>query len=130
MSAEEEGQFEKSEICWICNELIENDKVRDHCHITGKYREAEHWKCNINLKISKKLPLIFHNLRGYDSHLIFKELSNFNCNIDVIPNGLEKYMSFSLNKNIVYIDSMMFMNSSLDKLVKNLNDLKYLIRIG
>ena len=73
MSAEEEKQFEKAEICWICNKLIENDnKVRDHCHIAGKYRGAAHWNCNINLKISKKLPVIFHNLRGYDSHLIFK----------------------------------------------------------
>ena len=51
---EEEEQFEKTEICWICNKLIENDKVRDHCHITGKYRGAAHWKCNINLKMGKK----------------------------------------------------------------------------
>ena len=103
MSVEEEEQFERSNICWICNKLIENeDKVRDHCHIIGKYREAAHWNCNINLKVSKKLVVIFHNSRGYDSHLIFKELSKFNCNIDVIPNGLEKYMSSSLNKNIVF----------------------------
>ena len=53
MSAEEEEQFETSEICRICNKLIKNDKVRDHCHITGKYRGDPHWNCNINLKISK-----------------------------------------------------------------------------
>ena len=107
--------------------MIENDnKVRDHCYITGKYRGAAHWSCNINLKTSKKLVMIFHNLRGYDSHLIFKELNKFNCSIDVIPNGLEKYMSFTLNKNIVFIDSLLFMNSALDKLVKNLNNFKYL----
>ena len=129
ISAEEEEQFEKMKICWLCNKLIENDKVRDHCHITGKYRGAAHWNCNINLKISKKLPVIFHNLRGYDSHLIFKELSKFNCNINVIPNELEKYMSFTLNKNIIFIDTMLFMNSSLDKLVKNLNDFKYLSKV-
>ena len=53
---EEEEQFEKTEMCWICNKLIKNDnKVRDHCHITGKYKGAAHWNCNINLKISKKL---------------------------------------------------------------------------
>ena len=129
MSIEEVEQFEKTEICWICNKLIENDKVRDHCHITGKYRGA-HWNCNINMKISKTLPIIFHNLRGYDSHLIIKELSKSNCNINVIPNRLEKekYMSFSLGKNIVFIDSMLFLNSSLDKLVKNLNEFKYLSR--
>ena len=129
ISVEEEEQFERSNICWICNKLIENDKVRDHCHITGKYRGAARWKCNINLKVSKKLPIIFHNLRGYDSHLIFKELSKFKCSINVIPNGLEKYMSFILNKNIVFIDSMLFMNSLLDKLVKNLENFKYLSNV-
>ena len=129
MSAEEEEQFEKSEICWICNKLIDDNKVRDHCHITGKHRGAAHWNCNTNLKISKKLPIIFHNLRRYDSHLIFKELSKFNCNINVIPNGLEKHMSFALNKNIIFIDSVLFMNSSLDKLVKNLNYFKYLSNV-
>ena len=130
MSLEEGKQFEKAEICWICNKLIENDnKVRDHCHITGKYRGAAHWNCNINMKISKKIPVIFHNLRGYDSHLIIKELSKFNCNINVIPNELEKFMSFSLGKNIVFIDSMLFLNSSLDKLVNNLNKSKYLSKV-
>ena len=113
MSVDEEEEFEKCNICWICGGLIknDNDKVRDHCHITGKYKGAAHWKCNINLKVSKKLVAIFHNLKGYDSHLIFKELSKFNCNVDVTPNGLEKYMSFTLNKNIAFIDCMLFMNS-------------------
>ena len=114
----------------ICGKLIDNrdNKVRDHCHITGKYRGVAHYSCNINLKIRKKVPVIFHNLKGYDSHLIFKELSKFNAKTSVIPNGLEKYMSFTLNRNLLFIDSMLFMNSSLDKLVKNLNnsDFKYL----
>ena len=119
MSAEENELFERTNTCWICGKLIDFDeKVRDHCHITGTYRGAAHWSCNINLKISKKVPVIFHNLKGYDSHLIFKELSKFYCKISVIPNELEKYMSFSLNNNIAFIDSMLIMDSSLDKLVK------------
>ena len=124
MRAEENEKFEMTNVCWICDKLIENtdNKVRDHCHITAKYRGAAHYCCNINLKMTKKVPVIFHNLKGYDSHLIFKELSKFNVKINVIPNGLEKYMSFALNKNLVFIDSMLFMNSSLDKLVKNLSD--------
>ena len=78
--------------------------------------------------MNKNVPLIFHNLRGCDSHLIFCELNKFDVKIDVIPNRLEKYMAFFLNKNLVFIDSMQFMNSSLEKLVKNLsdNDFKYL----
>ena len=105
MSTRENEKFEMTNICWICGGLIENrdNKVRDHCHITGKYRGAAHYGCNINLKISKKVSLIFHNLKGYDSHLIFKELSKFNVKISVIPNGLEKYMAFTLNKTFLLI---------------------------
>ena len=68
-------------------------------------------------------------MRGYESHLIFNELDKFDVKINVIPNGLEKYITFFLNKNLVFIDSMQFMNSSLDKLVKNLSDedFKYLV---
>ena len=131
MGEEEEEQFQLTGTCWTCEKLIDNDdeKVRDHCHITGKFRGAAHWSCNINLQLTKKVPVIFHNLRGYDSHLIFCELNKFDVKIDVIPNRLEKYMAFFLNKNLVFIDSMKFMNSSLEKLVKNLsdNDFKYLV---
>ena len=130
MSEEEEHLFQQSNSCWICKKLIDNDeeKVRDHCHVTGKFRGAAHGSCNINLQLTKKVPVIFHNLRGYDSHLIFYELKTFDVKIDVIPNGLEKYMAFILNKNLVFIDSMQFMYSSLEKLVKNFpdNDFKYL----
>ena len=133
MTAEENEKFERSNICWNCGKLIDigHNKVRDHCHITRKYRGSAHCSCNINLKISKIVPVIFHNLKGYDSHLIFKELSKFNCKISVIPNGLEKYMSFTLNENIVFTDSTLFMKSSLDTLVKNLGseDLKYLSEV-
>ena len=138
--AEEEGRFETSNNCWICGKLFDDDgdddddddddnKLRDHCHVTGKYRGGAHYVCNINLKISKKVLVILHNLKGYDSHLILKELSKFNnAKISVVPNGLEKYMAFTLNRNIVFIDSMQFMNSSLDSLVKHLRDegFKYL----
>ena len=120
MSAEENERFEMSNIRWICGKLIDDDnKVRDHCHITGKYRGSAHYSCTINLEISEKVPIIFHNLKGYDSHFMFKELSKFNgLKISVIANGLEKYMAFTINKNKVFIGSMQFMNFSLDKLVK------------
>ena len=131
MSEKQEHLFQQSNSCWICENLIDHDdeKVRDHCHVTGKLRGAAHWSCNINFQLTKKVPVIFHNLRGYDSHLIFCELNKFDVKINVIPNGLEKYMAFFLGKNLVFIDSMQFMNSSLDKLVKNLSDedFKYLV---
>ena len=89
---------------------------------TGKFREAAHWDCNINFQLTKKNPVIFHNLKGYDSHLIFSELHKFNLKVDVISNGLEKYMVFFLGRDLVFIDSMQFINSGLDKLVKHLVD--------
>ena len=68
--------------------------------------------------MTKKIPVIFHNLRGYDSHLI----SKFDVKVSAIPNGLDKYMAFTINTNLVFIDSMQFTNSILDSLVKNLSD--------
>ena len=75
-----------------------------------------------NIQLTKKVPVILHNVRGYDSHLIFFELNKFDVKIYVRPNRLEKYMAFFLNKNLVFIDSMQYINSSLEKLVKNLSD--------
>ena len=124
--------FNKVILVGFVKKLIDNDdqKVRDHCHITGKFRGAAHWSCNINFQLTKKIPVIFHNLKGYDSHLIFSELNKFDVKIEVIPNRLEKYIAFFENKNFVFIDSMQFTNSSLEKLVKNLSDddFKYLTK--
>ena len=131
ITEEEEDSFQKSNNCWICKKFINNDEenVRDHCHITGKFTGAAHRNCNVNFQLTKKAPVIFHNLRGYVSYLILNELDKSDVKIKVIPNGLEEYMAFFLNKNLVFINSMQFMNSSLDKLVKNLSDkdFKYLI---
>ena len=82
MSEEEEHLFQQSNSCWICKKLIDNDeeKVRDHCHGTGKFRGAAHWNCNINFQLTKKVPVIFQNLKGYDNHLIFNELDKFDAN--------------------------------------------------
>ena len=105
-----------------------DEKVRDHRHVSGKFRGAAHFSCNANFKITEKVPVVFHNLKGYDGHLIMKELSNFDVAVDVIPNGLEKYMAFIVNRSLVFIDSMQFINCSLDSLVGNLvdEDVKYL----
>ena len=90
MTIEDENNYQNSKDCWICNEKLDKDKVRDHCHITGKYRGAAHSKCNLKLKIPRKIPIIFHNLEGYDGHLIFRELNKFkDIDIQVIPNQVK-----------------------------------------
>ncbi|GFS78865.1 uncharacterized protein NPIL_325701 [Nephila pilipes] len=83
--------------CYICggNFTKEDWKVRDHCRLTGVYRDPAHNSCNLKFKVPKFLPIIFHNLSGYDSHLFIKELGNDNYDINVIPENTEKYISFS-----------------------------------
>ena len=129
MTTQDEEIYNNSKNCCICNEELKTDKVRDHCHITGKVRGAAHNQCNLKLKIPKKLPIIFHNLKGYDGHLIFKELNNFDVTIDVTPKTIEKYMSIIVNRTITFIDSMEFYKGSLDDLASNLDDkdFKYLM---
>ena len=68
--------------------MIDNNKVRDYCHITGKYRGSAQRDCNIILKLNHKIPVVFHNLKNYNSHLIVQEIGTFNLKTHVIPNGL------------------------------------------
>ena len=132
MTIEDEENYQNSQNCWICDQKIINnkDKVRDHCHITGKFRGIAHRECNSKLRIPRKIPIIFHNLEGYDGHLIFRELNNFkDIDIQVIPKTNERYMSIIVNNSIVFLDSLQFCKASLDSLAGNLedNDFKHLI---
>ena len=105
--------------CHVCDGLLKGDSVRDHCHITGKYRGAAHSACNLKLRLSPKtttIPVVFHNLRGYDSHLLMQAISKVEGRISCIPNNTEKYISFSLGQ-LRFIDSAQFLLAPLDKLV-------------
>ena len=99
-------------------------KVRYQCHITGKYRGTLHRDCNINVKLNHKIPIVFHNPKNCDSHLIMQELGKFILKI----NELENYTSFSISNKISFIDNFQFLSGSLDSLVKNLakDGFKYL----
>ena len=114
--------YKKEHSCSSCKSKFNNkDKVRDHDHITGKYRGAAHANCNSKLRINPdniEIPIFFHNLRGYDSHLIMQQIGEMEGSITCIPNNKEKYISFSLGQ-LVFKDSMQFLLASLDKLVKS-----------
>ena len=142
MTQEDEIDYEKATNCHICEGKLKktddkDKKVRDHCHLTGKFRGAAHNKCNLKFKIPKFYPVIFHNLSGYDSHLFIKNLGKSEGKIDCIPCNEEKYISFTkeiivdkfineekkeveVKRKIRFIDSFKFMATSLDSLVKNL----------
>ena len=129
LTSEDKNIFKHSKCCHICNKQFgEKGKkgVRDHDHRTGKFRGAAHEKCNINYYNNIYLPVVFHNLRGYDSHLIIKSAYEIadklsSDRFSVIPNSTDKFMSFEINI-CKFIDSMQFMPSSLEKLVENLYD--------
>ena len=135
---EEQEEFNQASNCWICGQLLNlDDRVRDHCHFTGRYRGAAHNRCNLKYSKPNHISVFFHNLTGYDSHLFIKKLGVTAGAIDCIPNNEENYISFSktiktgeyTNKKgethdkffkIVFKDSLKFMASSLDALVNNL----------
>ena len=96
--------------CRMCyNDYIDGEvKVKDYCHIIGKYRGSEHKDCYINVKLNLKIPVVFHNLKNYDSHLVMQKPGKFNLKTNVIPNGLEKCMIFSINNKLSSIDSSNF----------------------
>ncbi len=144
-------EFKKATECFLCEKPFRNDKVADHDHLTGLYRGAAHRGCNLQFKYrgratdkpvnSKKhwqqadgytIPVVFHNLRGYDGHLIMKQFKQ--CifpgqRITCIPKTMENYISFTIG-NLRFIDSYQFMSESLDKLVSNLRkeDFKHMAR--
>ena len=98
-------EFNKSTNCWICNGLLGEDRVRDHCHFTGKLRGAAHNICNLKFKKPKFTPVFFHNLSGYDSHLFITKLGKSKGHITCIPNNEEKYISFSKKIQVgTYLD--------------------------
>ena len=145
---EDRKHFNNASDCWICGKKLENDRVRDHCHFTGRYRGPAHNKCNLKYRKPKNISVFFHNLSGYDSHLFIKKIGcsiNKNENIKCIPTNEEKYISFTktivtgqyTNKkgkvkdktfDIVFKDSLKFMSSSLEALVNNLPAFKNLLK--
>ena len=143
MTDEDEKDFQKATKCHICDKQYKDKDVtvRDHCHITGQYRGSPYQDCNLKLKMKPeeiKISVIFHNLRGYDSHFImqtigeiakkhtYKNKKGEEKQMESISSpttwNMEKYMTFMLGKHLVFIDSFQFMSSSLDRLVAYLPD--------
>ena len=138
LTEEEQKSFKEARICHICLGNLDGDRVRDHCHFTGQYRGAAHNSCNLQCKKPLILPVIFHNLQGYDAHLFIKQLSGLKGELNCIPSTEEKYISFSkkikvdeyrsrktgemvtLNFELRFIDSFKFLQTSLANLVGNL----------
>ena len=120
MTEEDNEDFENSTKCWICdNDYIDGIvKLRDHFHISGKYRGSAHRDCNINLRLNHKIPIVYHNLKDYISHLIMQELGKFSVEVNVIPSPLEKQTSFTINNKLSFIDIFQFLRSPLDSLLK------------
>ena len=137
----DEKKHSAATTCHICEQKFNQGeyKVRDHCHITGKYRGAAHEVCNLNYKVPNFIPVYLHNLSGYDCHLFIKKLKT-SCGdeINCIPKTEENYISFSkqvivdsyvdeegkekpVKRELRFIDTFKFMAASLDSLSKNLS---------
>ena len=138
----ENKSYEEQEECHICQKEFCYDKnekkkfkiyqkVRDHCHYTGKFRGAAHSICNLRYKVPKEI----HNGSTYDYHFIIKQLAeDFKGQFECLGENTEKYITFSVpikeddnSKKITYklkfIDSYRFMQSKLSDLVDNLSEI-------
>ena len=143
MTRDDLNKYEETDVCHICEETIidggEDIKVKDHNHLTGKFVGAAHQSCNLNFKEPSFIPVVFHNLSGYDAHLFIKQLGVSEGEINCIANTEEKYISFTkkiqvdsfvdekekekkIYLNNRFIDSFKFMSCGLDSLVKNLTN--------
>ena len=123
--------FESARNCYACGQKLNDDKVRDHDHFTGKYRGALHSECNLKLRQKPfSIPVFAHNMSGYDSHMFVRLLGETEDEVSCIPQNEEKYMSFSKNvivdvvdgKNVYvtlnFKDTFRFLGKSLAGLVK------------
>ena len=154
MTEDEIKKFNSATECYICKKEFScaNDKVRDHCHLTGKYRGPAHNNCNLNLKEKVNfIPIFFHNLAGFDCHLFIRELAESDGIIECLAKNKEDYISFTKKVrvdeyvvkdkngnfkynpvyfNLRFLDSFKFMASSLDSLSKNLSEFPICRNIG
>ena len=129
MTAEQSITHQAATQCYLCSSGFtpKNKKTAHHDHLNGLYEGPACNNCNLKMRIvpgETKIPVIFHNLRGYDSHLLLTEIGKVTddlTNISCIPNNMEKYMSFNMGQ-FQFIDSYQFMQESLDNLAKNLSD--------
>lgn len=121
ITPQQEEEFQNASNCYLCSKKLEEDRVRDHDHITGLYRGPAHNACNINFNDKNiQIPVFFHNLKNYDGHLIIKALNDKGFgNIRIIAQNFEKYISFQVS-HLCFKDSFSFLSSSLDTLTKNL----------
>ena len=132
MTEEDEEDFDNNNICRFCEKELLSDKVRDHCHLTGKYRGPAHNTCSINVKQkdSNFIPFAFHNFSKYDCHMFFKSLVDSKkdkVKFEIFPKTNEEHIVVKYGC-CRFIDSYRFLTESLDRLVKILDedDLKLL----
>ena len=138
MKREDELAFQKARKCYICRKKYQpfdydNIAFRDHCHITGEFRGSAHKYCNIKLKLDPdkiKIPVKFHNLKGYDSHFIMQKLGQEKKMIKyrylLKSFHVMQNTAFYIGNHLAFIDSFQFMSQSLDKLPSNLPEDQFL----
>lgn len=126
MSREEVERYESTEKCYVCGDGFTKKefKIRGYCKGSGRFVGGVHERCQKEFVISNRIPVVFHNLRGYDSHFLMQEIGKMKMKINVIPNNMERYMAIMLGDDLCFIDSFQFMGCSLARLAGDLSDEK------
>ena len=85
MTEDDNKNFESSTNCWICDKIFVGADVKVSNLVTGKYRDAAHRDCHVNVSLDYKIYIAFHSLKDYDANLIMQERGEFDFKINVIP---------------------------------------------
>lgn len=133
MTMRDEYSFQNETTCKVCDEDLGDDRVRDHCHICGRYRSALHSNCNLMSRLDNEVVVVMHNSRRYDTHIVMqalgKECAERKLEVTCIPKTDEDYVSFTISSGnawrIRFIDSVQFLPASLEKLAQQLKPEHY-----
>ncbi|XP_077263128.1 uncharacterized protein LOC143897994 [Temnothorax americanus] len=137
LTEDEKRKFRLATRCHVCGKSFqpEDKRVRDHCHLTGRYRSPAHSRCNLNYRNVYVIPVFFHNLSGYDAHFVVEKIANeFEGKVDLLPLTKESYISFSKTVKktqtdgewdryvkLRFVDSYKFLAASIETLASYLN---------
>ena len=130
LNGHEEDEFQKANECYICGEEFkEREKVREHNHLSGKYRGASCQSCNTKEgKATKLIPVFFHNGSNYDFHFLIEELMKYEDTynkVKLLSKSSENYISIDYGSNykkLRFLDTYRFMLKGLSDIAKSMDE--------
>ena len=127
LTKKQERKHEEADRCYMCGMKFDKEKIREHDHLSGKYRGASCGSCNAKEGKTKIIPVFFHNGSNYDFHFLIEELMKYEDKynkVQLLPKNSEEYISIdfgSYYKKLRFLDSYRFLLKSLSGVTESIN---------